>query len=587
MGAAESAHTLDGAAVGPSPRLLRLHAAAPRGLSSASPRWGTLGEFLDSRMQRRLEHYLRAHAGHRWKPRVALVVPSFFSLARPTHLADLTAALELLAPVLDHYNLQVLSDSPDADRVLPHVSAYSPSAVASCSAALVILSRSLNERVSSLRPSRFVSADPCAYRLNQKRVVFSSGASAAGPVANAEQIARSIRGGISAFIDEDEGVADYIAALQALRARGIPLRVTLSTRSDDDFAQRVHRAFAGDPRVEVREPVPSEHDERAVFQISNEPIALLTQQRPNLARFLYERGAFHRLGTRLPRRAEFYLLRGEEAHASRLLASWLDTRAEAPAQDSPANTPTEPLVSIVVPVYDRTSEIIRLAHSIYQQDYPWIEVVFACNGSPPETLEAVRVAENYLMKRRYAVRILEMPHAFGCATIPRDIGIRSSTGELICLVDSDDWLEPGFFAFLHHAPWRTDTLYYPKRVFRNHGRAMRPGFPFDTPLDGLGTVEAGDLGPALERHGNFMCNSGVCFARALFDRAGGIDHRLTYGEDLYLWWRCALAGARAQEHDGRVNIALHPGNNELAVGQDQRLAEAVSMARGQELTEWL
>ncbi len=45
----------------------------------------------------------------------------------------------------------------------------------------------------------------------------------------------------------------------------------------------------------------------------------------------------------------------------------------------------EPLVSIVVPIYDRAAEIIRLAHSIYQQDYPWIEVVLVANGSPRDS----------------------------------------------------------------------------------------------------------------------------------------------------------------------------------------------------------
>jgi hypothetical protein len=79
----------------------------------------------------------------------------------------------------------------------------------------------------------------------------------------------------------------------------------------------------------------------------------------------------------------------------------------------------------------------------------------------------------------------------------------------------------------------------------------------------------------------------VCFPRALFVRGGGIDHRLRYGEDLYLWWRLARAGARAEEHDGRVNLALHLGNNELVVGDDKGLEDACTLARSQELIAWL
>ena len=112
-------------------------------------------------------------------------------------------------------------------------------------------------------------------------------------------------------------------------------------------------------------------------------------------------------------RSDLYLFRGEESNAHGLLRAWLGPRAD---EESRPATPhlvgvIEPLVSIIVPIYDRTAEIIRLARSIYEQDYPWIEVVFISNGSPPETNEAIRATENYLMKRRFRVRIIELARA--------------------------------------------------------------------------------------------------------------------------------------------------------------------------------
>ena len=247
----------------------------------------------------------------------------------------------------------------------------------------------------------------------------------------------------------------------------------------------------------------------------------------------------------------------------------------------------EPLVSVVVPVYDRATELIRLAQSVGAQEYPWIEILFVCNGSPPETFRAIRSAEGHLMLRRYRVRVIELPEACGSATIPRDVGIRASTGDYICVLDSDDWLEAGFFRFLTEGRPRADTLYYPRKIFRDFGRTMRDDFPFDRVIDGPGAFEADALPDALQRLGNFLCNSGVCLSRELFEASGGIDHRLSYGEDLYLWWRCALAGARAEPHDGIVNVALHPGNNELNVGNEGRLEAAAELARSRGMTEWL
>jgi hypothetical protein len=565
--------------------------------------WEELFEsFLDRRAAWRFRHHAESYADYRWKPRLALVLPASFALARATHRRDLATALEVLAAPMEHYNLAVVSDSPDALWLFHGVVPFSAEAIKECSGALVVGSRSLNDQVGAVRPSRYVTADPCAHRINKKRIVFT----AAGPdacldaPAADEDVARDARGALAVFVDEDDETPAFLEALGRLRALGVALRITLSARADEVFARRVQAAFADDPRATVHDAGPHSEDTWSV-QLSNEPIALLAQPAPPLPRYLFRRDRFWRIGSQ-PSRSECFLYRGEEADAHGVLAKWLGR----PVRTSPLSTvgpsspacplgkaglagvraPLDPLVSIVVPIYDRAAEILRMAHSIYAQDYPWIEVVFVSNGSPPETLEAMRVAENYLMKRRFRVRTLELARACGSATVPRDLGIRASTGDAICVLDSDDWLEPGFLGFLHDG-WRDDTVYYPKKVFRNHGRSMREDFPWDQPLGGLGAIEAGDFVEALRRHGNFLCNSGVCLPRRLFDCGGGIDHRLRYGEDLYLWWRCARAGGRAQEHDGRVSISLHPGNNELVVGEDARLRQAQEMATGQELTGWL
>jgi len=592
-----------GVSAGSEATVLRLHDAAAPTIGALShgaiarEDTGTLdrlrellGSFLDRRAAERYEHYAVSHAGYRWKPRLALVLPEEFSAERPAHLHDLTAALELLAPVMDQYNVNVVSDSPDTARLFRRVVPYSHEAISASQGAIAIVSRRLNDMVGAIRPSRRVGADPCAFRVNKRRIVFEA-SGVEFPFARAPdcEIARNARGCVSVLLDEDDEVPSFLEALRRLRVGGLPVRLTLSSRADEDFARRIHAAFENDPRVEVRDPEPRGFANQAEFQISNDMIALLTQPNSTLTRYLFRRGEFWRVGERLPHRSDFYLLRGEESSAHRLLDTWLGDRG--PERPRPATlndaSAVEPLVSIVVPIYDRAAEIIRLAHSIYQQDYPWIEVVLVANGSPPETIQAIRTAENYLMKRRFLVRIIELVQAYGTATFPRDLGIRASSGDLICVLDSDDWLDPGFFAFLRGGSWRSDTLYYPKRLYHDHGRAMGKSFPFGQTVSGPGTLESRELAAALQGFGNFMSNSGVCFARDLFERAGGIDHRLTYGEDLYLWWRCALAGGRAQELDARVNISLHRGNNELLVGAKSRLETASELARSQELTQWL
>ena len=268
-----------------------------------------------------------SHAGYRWKPKLALVLPVDFSTERLAHLHDLTVALEVLASVMDQYNIDVVSDSPDAARLFHKVVPFSHEAISASAGALVILSRGLNDEVSAIRPSRHVAADPCAYRINKKRIVFAAGGVELPFVPAADcEIAQNARGCMSVLLDEDEEVPSFLEALRRLRARGLPLRLTLSSRADEVFARRVHAAFEDDPRVEVHDPEPRGLHDQAEFQISNDMITLLTQPKSTMPRFLFRRGELWRVGEKLPRRSDFYLFRGEESNAHGLLNSWLGQR---------------------------------------------------------------------------------------------------------------------------------------------------------------------------------------------------------------------------------------------------------------------
>lgn len=574
--------------------VLRLHeeVSPPRTLAPAGglilddPRalaiWGRLlDRFLDRAAARRL-HYEFCRAGHPWKPRLALVLPEGFSPDRPAHLRDLAAALEVLAAVVDHYRIQVVSDAPGAARLFRDPVPYSREAISSTAGALVLLSRSLNDEIGAIRPSRYITADTCAYRTDGARIAFAAaGVDLASRPVEDHEILRNARGCLSVLIDEDDEVPAFLDAMRRLRAEGLSLRVTLSSRADEDFSRRIRAVFHHDPRVVVSEPEPGVSLEAPGYQISNDPITLLTQRESALPRYLHHRGKFWAAEGRPRRRSDVYLLRGEESNAHGLLNAWLGRREPnpAPAATRAPDTAAEPLVSIVVPVFDRTTEVVRLARSIYEQDYRWIEVIFVCSGSPPETMEAVRISENYLMKRRYGVRVIELTDGGRSAALPRDFGVRAASGDLVCWLDSEDWLDHGFFTFFRSGSWRDDTLYYPARALHHLGRAIESGGSTDRESIPPGTLETTDLVATLRRE-DFLGISGVVFARSLFDRAGGVDHRLLDGEAFHLWWRMARAGARAQEHRGRVNLSIHPEGSGPSLGADGRTKQAFEPAWG-------
>jgi hypothetical protein len=547
-----------------------------------------LDEFLDAGAARRLGNYAACHAGHRWKPRLALVLPEGFSLRRRSHLRDLAAALEVLASVITHYSIDVVSDSHDAARLFRRVSPFSHKAIAGTSGALVLLSRSLNDVVGAIRPSRYVAADPCADRSNQRRIAFTAaGVEVSSRPADEQEILRTLGTRASVVLDEDDGVGSFIGALRRLRAAGLAMRLALSSRADEEFARWVRAAFGDDDAgVEFRQPASGAFADRAEFHISNEPIALLTQPPSAPPAYYFRAGRFWVVDRERSHRSDYYLLRGEESDAHRLLDAWL-VRGAADARHGTGLHPagsTEPLVSIVVPVHRGTTEILRLACSIYEQDYPWIEVIWVCTGCAPETMEAIRASENYLMKRRYRVRIIELACGAGSAALARDFGVRAASGELACLLDSRDTLGPGFFAFLERGPWREETLYDPARVEQDCGGATA-GEPHRVEaIDGPRTLEPVQLVSALRR-GDFRGGSGVVFARSLFERAGGIDHRLRGGDVLDLWWRAAGDGTRAEGHHGRVHIPVERQDIGRLPGRVHQIERALEPARGRESSQ--
>ena len=97
-----------------------------------------------------------------------------------------------------------------------------------------------------------------------------------------------------------------------------------------------------------------------------------------------------------------------------------------------------PLVSVVIPVYDRTSVLRESIDSILGQDYPNFEVLLACDGSPPETLAVV---EEYADHPQ--VRIFSWPENSGGPVKGRNLMIAQARGKYIAFQDSDDVAEPG------------------------------------------------------------------------------------------------------------------------------------------------
>ncbi|HEY2961176.1 MAG TPA: glycosyltransferase [Pyrinomonadaceae bacterium] len=95
-----------------------------------------------------------------------------------------------------------------------------------------------------------------------------------------------------------------------------------------------------------------------------------------------------------------------------------------------------PLVTVIIPTFNRRQWISICLDSIKSQTYPHVETLVIDDGSTDGTVEWLKSQPEY-----FFARVHEQPKNGG-ASVARNDGIRLAQGELIVFIDSDDALLP-------------------------------------------------------------------------------------------------------------------------------------------------
>ena len=93
---------------------------------------------------------------------------------------------------------------------------------------------------------------------------------------------------------------------------------------------------------------------------------------------------------------------------------------------------SNPLVSVVIPTYNRAKVICQTIENVFQQTYKNLEVIIVDDGSKDETLDRLSV---------FGDRIRVISQANAGPAVARNCGVDAATGEIIAFQDSDDvWM---------------------------------------------------------------------------------------------------------------------------------------------------
>src|SRR5215510_10206142 len=91
-----------------------------------------------------------------------------------------------------------------------------------------------------------------------------------------------------------------------------------------------------------------------------------------------------------------------------------------------------PRVSAIIPTYNYARYVAAAVESVLAQNFKDLEIVVIDDGSTDDTIDALRP---------FGERIRYIPQEHGGLAAARNAGIRSSRGQYLAFLDSDDlWL---------------------------------------------------------------------------------------------------------------------------------------------------
>ena len=102
----------------------------------------------------------------------------------------------------------------------------------------------------------------------------------------------------------------------------------------------------------------------------------------------------------------------------------------------------EPLISVVVPVYNCEKYLSHSVEALLNQSYKNLEIVMVNDGSTDNTL---KICHEY---RKIDSRIIVVDKKHGGTADTRNVGINAINGDYIGFVDADDYIEENMYELL-------------------------------------------------------------------------------------------------------------------------------------------
>lgn len=215
-------------------------------------------------------------------------------------------------------------------------------------------------------------------------------------------------------------------------------------------------------------------------------------------------------------------------------------------------THIQPLVSVVIPTFNRAHLILRALESVKRQSYRPLDVIVADDGSTDDTERVVTDWIDQHAGDGFAISYWKQPNQGG--NVARNFGIDRARGEYVAFLDSDDG-------------------WHPEKLAKQVG-VMRGDASIGAVYCGLQSVviETGEVKPTSPRpypQGNLLNQllvkdvtaptSTYVVRKSVFERVGQFDTDLQARQDWDMWIRVASEYNIAAVPEVLVDFGEHTG----------------------------
>ena len=187
-----------------------------------------------------------------------------------------------------------------------------------------------------------------------------------------------------------------------------------------------------------------------------------------------------------------------------------------------------PKFSVIIPTYNRSSEVKRSIESVLAQTITDYEILVMDDGSTDNTEELVSAFNDKRI-------IYEWDTNFGGPARPRNRGLRKAKAEWICFLDADDWWMPNKLQVCsEYTKDNVDLIYHDLQIVSKNSSFLKSSNHKSRKLTKPVLFD-------LLVHGNPISNSSVVVRKNLFEQIGWIDENpeMIAGEDFNTWLRIA------------------------------------------------